>query len=48
MGFHDVALMPSRASLPQHFIEIVGEVKASGPPHVLEMRSGVIKGMLPV
>ena len=31
-----------------HFLNIVVEVKASGPPHVLELSLGVSKGMLPV
>ena len=37
MRFQDVALLPSRASCPPHFLKIVVEVKASGPPHVLRL-----------
>ena len=31
-----------------HFLKIVVEVKASGPPHVLDLWLGASKGMLPV
>ena len=49
MGVQDVALLPSRASFSTtHFLESVVEVKASGPPHVLELWLGLSKVMLPV
>ena len=48
MGFHDVAFLQSRASFPTHFLKIVVEVKASGPPHVLKLWLGVNMGMLSV
>ena len=48
MSFQDVAFMPSRANFLQHFIKIVVEVKASGPPHVIKLWLGETKGMLPV
>ena len=48
MGLQDVKLLPSRASFPPHFIQIVVEVKASGSPHVLKLWLVVRKGMLPV
>ena len=48
MGFQDVMLLPSRASFQPHFLKRVAEVKAYGPPHVLKLRLGVSKGMLPV
>ena len=35
MGFLDVTFLPSRASLTSHFLHIVVEVKAMGPPHFL-------------
>ena len=34
MGLHDVAFLPSQASFPPHFVKIVVEVKAPGPPDV--------------
>ena len=37
MGYQDVAFLPSEASLYTTFIEIMVEVKASGPPHVLKL-----------
>ena len=37
MCFMDV---PSRASFPPHFYEIVVEVKVLGPPHVLKLWLG--------
>ena len=40
--------LQSRASFPPHFLRIVVEVKASGPPCVLELWFGISKGMLPV
>ena len=33
---------------PPHFLKIVVEVKALGPPHVLRMWLGVCTGMLPM
>ena len=36
MGFQDVAFLPSQASFPPHFLKIVVEVKASGPPQLLQ------------
>ena len=48
MGFQDVTFLPSRANFSPHFLKIVVEVKASGPPHVLALWLGVSKGMLPV
>ena len=39
--------LPEFVFIP-HFLKIVVEVKASGPPHVLKLWLGVIKGMLPV
>ena len=36
VGFQDVAfLSPSQACFTPHFLDIVVDVKASGPPHVL-------------
>ena len=32
-----MALLPSRASSPPHFIRVVVEVEASEPPHVLKL-----------
>ena len=46
MGFQNVAFLSSWASFPPHFLRIVVEVKASGPPHVLTLWLGVRKGML--
>ena len=41
MGFHDVALLPSRAIFSSpHFLIIVVVMKASGPPHVLKLVGG--------
>ena len=34
MSFQDVVFLPSRASFPPHFLRIVVDVKALGPPHV--------------
>ena len=48
MGYQNAAFLPPRASFPPHFLNIVVEVKASGPPHVLKLWLGVSKGMLPV
>ena len=48
MGFQDVAYLPSRASFPRHFLDIVVELKALGPPHVLILWLGVGMGTLPV
>ena len=48
MGFQDVAFLPPLTSFPPHFVKIVVEVKASGPPHVLRLWLGVSKGMLAV
>ena len=48
MGFQDVAFLPSLASFSTIFLTIVVEVKASGPRHVVELRLGMSKDMLPV
>ena len=48
MGFQDVAFLTSYASFPPHLLKIVLEMKALGPPHVLELWLAVSKGMLPV
>ena len=40
MCFWDVAFLPPRASFPPHFLQIVVEVKALGPPHVLRLWFG--------
>ena len=48
MGFQDVAFLHSRASFSITFLKIVVEVKAPGPPHILQLWLGVSKGMLPV
>ena len=45
MGFQDAAFLPSRGSFAPHLLKIVVEVKASGPPLVLELWLGVSKGM---
>ena len=45
MGFQDVAF---EIGYTPHFLVIVMEVKASGPPYVLELWSVVSKGVLPV
>ena len=39
---------PPELVLPQHFLKIVIEVKASESPHVLKLWLGVSKGMLNV
>ena len=39
---------PPGLVFPPHFLIIVIEVNASGPPHVLELWLWVGKGMLPV
>ena len=44
-GSQDVAPLPSRASFPPHFLEIVVKVKASEPPHVVRLWLGVSKVM---
>ena len=46
-GFRDVAFLPPELLLTPHFLKIVVEVKASGPPHVLELWLGVGKDRLP-
>ena len=46
MGFHDVGFCPSRVVFSPHFLTIVLEVEASGPPHVLKLWLGVIRGIL--
>ena len=48
VGFQYAAFLPSGASFPPHFLKIVVEVKASGPPHDIKQWLGVSKGMLPV
>ena len=48
MGFLDVAFLPSRASFPPHFLNIVVEVKALRQPHVLSLWLGVSKGIFPM
>ena len=47
ISFQDVVFLPSRASFPPHFLEIVVDVKALGPPHVV-ITWLVSKGMLTV
>ena len=42
MGFHDVEFLPTKLVFPPHFLNIVVEVTASGPPHVLKRWLGVI------
>ena len=37
MSFQDVAFLRSSARVSLHFLNIVVEVKASGPPHVLKL-----------
>ena len=46
--FHNVAFQPPEHDFPPHFLDIVAEVKAAEPPHVLKAWLGVSKGMLPV
>ena len=46
--FQEVAFLHSRTSFPPHFSQIVVEMIASGPPHVLKLCLAVSKGMLPV
>ena len=48
MRFQDVSFLPSRSCFYTTFRKIVVEVKASGMPHLLEMRLGASKSMLPV
>ena len=48
MGFQDAAFLPPELGFSPHYLKIVVEVKASGPPHVLRMWLAVSKGMLPV
>ena len=48
MTFQDVAFLSPRACFLPHFLLIVVEVKAFGPPHVSNMWLGVSKCMLPV
>ena len=43
MCFHHVAFLSSRASFSPHFLKIVVEVKAFGPPHVLTLWLAVSK-----
>ena len=47
-GFSGCSFLPPELVFPPHFLKIVVELKASGPPHVLELWLGVSKGMLPV
>ena len=47
MGLQDVALLPPKLVITPHFLNIMVEVKASGPQHVLKLWLGVGKGMLP-
>ena len=46
MGLQDVAFCPTVLVFPPHFIKIMVEVKASGPPHLLKLWLGISKGML--
>ena len=39
---------PPELIFPPHFLKIVVEVKASGPPHVLKLWLVISKGMLPI
>ena len=45
IGFQNVVFLLCQASFPPHFLTIVVEVKATGPPHVLELWLGVSEGM---
>ena len=47
MGVQDVAFLSCQASFPPHVLNIVVEVKAPGPPHVMTLWLGVSKSMLP-
>ena len=40
MGFPGVAFVSFRACFPPHFLKIVVEAKASGPPHAIELWLG--------
>ena len=48
MGLQDEAFLPPSAIFSPHFLKIVVEVKASGPPHVIKLWLGVSMEMLPV
>ena len=48
MVIHDVASLPSQGSFDTIFLKLCDEVKATKPPHVLELWLMVSKGMLPV
>ena len=48
MGFHEVVLLPFRASFPPHFQKIVTEVKAFETPYVQQLWLGVSKEMLSI
>ena len=48
MDFQRLAFLLSQATFSPTSLKIVIEVKASGPPHVLQLSLGVSKGMLRV
>ena len=48
MVLQDVAFLPSVASFPTHFLKVVVEVNALGPPHVLKVCLWVDKAMFTV
>ena len=48
MGFQGVAFLPSTLVFPPHFLTIVVEVNALGPPRVFILWLVVRKSMLPV
>ena len=43
MAIHDLSFLSPRAGFPPHFLKIVVEVKASGPPHVLTLWLGYVR-----
>ena len=47
-GFSGCSIPTHELVFPPHFLKIVVEVKASGPPHVLKQCLAVSKGMLSV
>ena len=48
MGYQDVAFLPSQAGFYTAYLNIVVEVKASGPPRIFKLWLGVGRGMHPV
>ena len=47
-GFSGCSIPALECVFPPYFLQIVVEVKASGPPHVSKLSLAVRKGMLPV